>query len=89
MAQPPGAKHAGIRVPKLIFTLDQRPQFGPRVGRLSLTRWSDGLRSNHVIDIPTPNFFIGTSRGAVPHLSRDHVRSANGISWINVPFESL
>lgn len=75
--------------PKLTFILDRGKQFGPRVGRLCLTRPSDSSPSNHVIDIRTPNFLIGTSRGVIPHLSRDHVHSANGISWINVPFESF
>ncbi|KAG2363941.1 tRNA-guanine(15) transglycosylase-like protein [Suillus spraguei] len=79
---------AAQRFPKLTFTLEQGKQFGPRVGRLCLTRPSDSP-SNHVIDIRTPNFLIGTSRGAVPHFSRDHVHSANGISWINVSFESF
>ncbi|KAG1867273.1 hypothetical protein DFJ58DRAFT_904531 [Suillus subalutaceus] len=74
--------------PKLTFILERGKQFGPRVGRLCLTRPSDSP-SNHVIDIQTPNFLIGTSRGAVPHFSRDHVHSAKGISWINVPFESF
>ncbi|KAG2751119.1 hypothetical protein P692DRAFT_201710001 [Suillus brevipes Sb2] len=68
--------------------LDQGKQFGPRIGRLCLTRPSD-TPSNHIINIRTPNFLIGTSRGVIPHFSRDHVHSANGISWINVPFESF
>ncbi|KAG1722643.1 uncharacterized protein EDB91DRAFT_203475 [Suillus paluster] len=88
MVQTPGAQGVGVCFPKLTFTLDEGTQFGPRVGRLCLTRPSDSP-SNHIIDIPTPNFLVGTSRGAVPHFSRDHVRSANGISWINVPFESF
>ncbi|KAG2140649.1 hypothetical protein DEU56DRAFT_797943 [Suillus clintonianus] len=88
MAQTPEAQCVGVRFPKLTFTLDQAIQFGPRVGRLCLTRPSDSPY-NHVIDTPTPNFLIGTSRGAVPHFSRDHVHSAHGISWINVPFESF
>lgn len=78
----------GSHFPKLTFILDRGKQFGPRVGRLCLTRPSDSP-SNHVINIRTPNFLIGTSRGAVPHFSRDHVHSAKGISWINVPFESF
>ncbi|KAG1811866.1 tRNA-guanine(15) transglycosylase-like protein [Suillus subaureus] len=83
-----GAQRIGSRFPKLTFILDRGKQFGPRVGRLCLTRPSDSP-SNHVIDIRTPNFLIGTSRGAVPHFSRDHVHSAKGISWINVSFESF
>ncbi|KAG2108636.1 tRNA-guanine(15) transglycosylase-like protein [Suillus discolor] len=86
--QPGGAQRVGSRFPKLTFILDQGKQFGPRVGRLCLTRPSD-TPSNHLIDIPTPNFLIGTSRGVIPHFSRDHVHSANGISWINVSFESF
>lgn len=82
------AQRVSSRFPKLTFILEQGKQFGPRVGRLRLTRPSDSP-SNHVIDIRTPNFLIGTSRGVVPHFSRDHVHSANGISWINVSFESF
>ncbi|KAG9311794.1 hypothetical protein JVU11DRAFT_8041 [Chiua virens] len=41
------------------------------------------------ITIDTPNIFVGTSRGVVPHLSRDHVNGSDAIQWINVPFESL
>ncbi|KAG2144108.1 uncharacterized protein EDB93DRAFT_1087790 [Suillus bovinus] len=84
----PGQR-VGSCFPKLTFILDQGKQFGPRVGRLCLTRPSSDGQSNHVIDIPTPNFLIGTSRGAVPHLSRDHIHSANSINWINVSFESF
>ncbi|KAG1771948.1 tRNA-guanine(15) transglycosylase-like protein [Suillus placidus] len=87
-AQLEGAQRVGSRFPKFTFILDQGKQFGPRVGRLCLTRPSNCL-PNHVIDIRTPNFLIGTSRGVVPHFSRDHVHSANGISWINVSFESF
>ncbi|KAG2060076.1 hypothetical protein BDR06DRAFT_927447 [Suillus hirtellus] len=86
--QPGGGQRIGSRFPKLTFILDQGKQFGPRVGRLCLTRPSN-TPSNHLIDIPTPNFLIGTSRGVIPHFSRDHVHSANGISWINVSFESF
>lgn len=83
-----GAQRIGSLFPKLTFMLDQGKQFGPRIGRLCLTRPSD-TPSNHIINIQTPNFLIGTSRGVIPHFSRDHVHSANGISWINVPFESF
>ncbi|KAG1871408.1 hypothetical protein F4604DRAFT_1583403 [Suillus subluteus] len=83
-----GGQRIGSRFPKLTFVLDRGKQFGPRVGGLCLTRPSDSS-SNHIIDIQTPNFLVGTSRGAVPHFSRDHVHSAKGISWINVPFESF
>ncbi|KAF9236047.1 tRNA-guanine(15) transglycosylase-like protein [Melanogaster broomeanus] len=37
----------------------------------------------------TPNILVGTSRGVVPHLSRDHCNSSDAIKWINVPFESF
>jgi queuine tRNA-ribosyltransferase len=83
-----GVQRVGSRFPKLTFSLDQGRQFGPRIGRLCLTRPSDSP-SSHAINIRTPNFLIGTSRGIIPHFSRDHVHSANGISWINVAFESL
>ncbi|KAG1773416.1 hypothetical protein EDD22DRAFT_201642 [Suillus occidentalis] len=90
MAQTPleSAQRIGSLFPKLTFKLDQGKQFGPRVGRLCLTRPSDSP-PNYVINIQTPNFLIGTSRGVIPHFSRDHVHSVNGISWINVAFESF
>ncbi|KAI6132332.1 hypothetical protein EV401DRAFT_1849807 [Pisolithus croceorrhizus] len=71
-------------------------RFGPRLGRIALL---EVPREEYTIDISidetssvtfnTPNILVGTSRGVVPHLSRDHCNSADAIRWINVPFESF
>jgi queuine tRNA-ribosyltransferase len=58
-------------------------RFGPRLGEFILKRIEQDE-----IQIQTPNFLTTTSRGVIPHLSRDHYGSS-GISWVNVPFESL
>ena len=82
-----------MRPPSLTFTLPPCvPTFGPRVGRIVLTR--DGDRASAAstrmpITMATPNLFVGTSRGVVPHLSRDHTHGSDAIRWLNVPFESL
>lgn len=87
-----------MRYPSLAFTLPPRiPKFGPRVGRVALTR--DGADEVSArastgdtavsITMDTPNIFVGTSRGIVPHLSRDHTHGSDAIRWIDVPFESL
>ena len=59
--------------------------FGPRVGLVSVQR-QDGTAS---VAIRTPGMVTATSRGVVPHLSRDHVRLTKAIRWVHVPFESL
>ncbi|KAF8162653.1 tRNA-guanine(15) transglycosylase-like protein, partial [Crassisporium funariophilum] len=41
------------------------------------------------IHIQTPNLLTATSRGVVPHLSRDHHKLTNAIRWVNVPFETF
>ncbi|KAG6379615.1 hypothetical protein JVT61DRAFT_10124 [Boletus reticuloceps] len=42
-----------------------------------------------LITMDTPNILVGTSRGVVPHLSRDHTHGSDAIQWLHVPFESL
>ena len=83
-------------VPTLSFNLTASClEFGPRFGQITLSRpttvQDNGSPSFDVspITIDTPNILVGTSRGVVPHLSRDHCNSAGAIKWINVPFESL
>lgn len=61
-------------------------RYGPRIGNIILKRSGD-LDSH--LAIPTPNLITTTSRGLVPHLSRDHYKTTNAILWINVPFETL
>ncbi|EIW77271.1 hypothetical protein CONPUDRAFT_168246 [Coniophora puteana RWD-64-598 SS2] len=41
------------------------------------------------IELPTPGFLVCTSRGVVPHLSRDHCNAASAVHWVHVPFESF
>lgn len=61
------------------------PLFGPRLGEVSIAR-SDGSTP---LAVKTPGLIAATSRGVVPHLSRDHVRITKAIRWVHVPFESL
>ena len=80
-----------MRHPSLTFTLPPCiPKFGPRVGRVELAR--DGVSdasTSTLITMDTPNTLVGTSRGVVPHFSRDHTDGSDAIRWLNVPFESL
>ncbi|KAH9934864.1 tRNA-guanine(15) transglycosylase-like protein [Fomitopsis serialis] len=61
------------------------PCFHPRVGQVSVQR-PDGAAP---IAIKTPGMMTATSRGVVPHLSRDHVRLTRAIRWVHVPFETF
>ncbi|KAF8057003.1 tRNA-guanine(15) transglycosylase-like protein [Lyophyllum atratum] len=74
------------RSPGLQFTLagTAQPCFGPRLGMLVLRR-SNGIE----IKLETPALLTSTSRGVVPHLSRDHARLTNAIGWVHVPFETF
>jgi hypothetical protein len=76
-----------IIMSNLSFSLLTPPttRFGPRLGAVFLKRAHD---NNNEIQIQTPGFLTSTSRGVIPHLSRDHYAST-GIRWVNVPFESL
>jgi hypothetical protein len=62
------------------------PCFGPRLGTATLQRPGDSSVS---VTVETPAMITSTSRGVVPHLSRDHQASAEAICWMNVPIESL
>ncbi|KAI6010129.1 hypothetical protein EDC04DRAFT_2581170 [Pisolithus marmoratus] len=72
-------------------------RFAPRVGKITLAAPQEECSTSTDIPIDeassvtfdTPNILVGTSRGVVPHLSRDHCNSARAIRWINVPFESF
>ncbi|KAI6142856.1 hypothetical protein BKA82DRAFT_530571 [Pisolithus tinctorius] len=87
----------GSDVRMLTFGLQKSCQsrFGPRVGRIILAAPREECTTDIAIDgtssvtLDTPNILVGTSRGVVPHLSRDHCNSADAIKWINVPFESF
>ncbi|KAI0040598.1 hypothetical protein FA95DRAFT_852071 [Auriscalpium vulgare] len=59
--------------------------FGPRLGKVSLQRDAEGS----TLEILTPGLITSTSRGVVPHLSRNNVNATAAICWVHVPFESF
>ncbi|KAI0701867.1 tRNA-guanine(15) transglycosylase-like protein [Cytidiella melzeri] len=72
----------------LSFTVqgpDPTSQFAPRLGRLVLKRHDE----SQVLDILTPALITTTSRGIVPHLSRNHVEITAPIGWTQVHFETF
>jgi len=73
----------------LTFSLSPRSSklFSPRLGTLLFNRTCGD--SAATVQLNTPTFITTTSRGVVPHLSRDNARGTNAVRWINVPFESL
>jgi hypothetical protein len=62
------------------------PHFGPRLGTATLARPDDPGMS---VVTETPGLVTMTTRGLVPHLSRDHQAGAAAIRWMGLPFESL
>ncbi|KAL1747335.1 tRNA-guanine(15) transglycosylase-like protein [Schizophyllum fasciatum] len=60
---------------------------GPRLG--NFVKKSKENPDANAVEIATPGLITMTSRGVVPHLSRDHTRGADAIQWIHVPFESF
>ncbi|KAL0071158.1 hypothetical protein AAF712_001718 [Marasmius tenuissimus] len=54
--------------------------FGPRLGRIAFQNGTD---------LVTPNLITPTSRGIVPHLSRDNLIRTSSVSWLHVPYESF
>ncbi|KAI6045338.1 hypothetical protein EDC04DRAFT_3054699 [Pisolithus marmoratus] len=89
-------EHGDVRV--LRFHLRTSwSRFGPQVGKITLAAPQEECSTGTDIPIDkassvtfdTPNILVGTSRGVVPHLSRDHCNSVDAIRWINVPFESF
>lgn len=65
--------------------VEQAVPFGPRFGAISLQR-EDGFV---LPEIKTPGLITTTSRGVVPHLSRDHTSLTEAVRWVQLPFESL
>ncbi|KIL63704.1 hypothetical protein M378DRAFT_164128 [Amanita muscaria Koide BX008] len=67
------------------FTLQSTSsaKFAPRIGKVLLQRLSPSDL------IPTPNLLTSTSRGVIPHLSRDHHNKTDAVRWVNIPFESF
>ncbi|PPQ68233.1 hypothetical protein CVT24_005041 [Panaeolus cyanescens] len=78
--------------PTFTFTLSTRSnaaRFGPRIGTISLKRPIPSSSSENDLQISTPSLITTTSRGVVPHLSRDHHSQTSAIKWVNVPFETF
>ena len=59
--------------------------FGPRLGAVTFER-EDG---SVLLEIRTPGLIAATSRGVVPHLSREHTSLTEAVRWVELPFESL
>ncbi|EKM55646.1 uncharacterized protein PHACADRAFT_256420 [Phanerochaete carnosa HHB-10118-sp] len=69
----------------LLSTAEKAAPFGPRLGTVSVQRKDvDGT-----VEIKTPGLITTTSRGVVPHLSRDHTSFTEAVRWVQLPFESL
>ncbi|KAJ7594090.1 tRNA-guanine(15) transglycosylase-like protein [Mycena floridula] len=65
-----------FRIHPLKIGIQER--FGPRIGSFAL--------GNSTLD--SPGIIASTSRGVVPHLSRDHYET-KAIRWVNLPFETF
>ena len=85
-------KNAPATLLNFSLTSPNPTRYGPRIGNIILKRsrdLPDDSSQNHVLQIPTPNLLTTTSRGVVPHISRDHYKLTDAILWVNVPFETL
>ncbi|OSD02794.1 tRNA-guanine transglycosylase [Trametes coccinea BRFM310] len=77
---------AAASTPSPLFVPTTPPaKFGPRTGTLTLARPEDGI----FLSSDTPALLAATSRGIVPHLSRDHLHLAQAIQHVQLPFESF
>ncbi|KAJ3503682.1 hypothetical protein NMY22_g18162 [Coprinellus aureogranulatus] len=88
---------------RLTFTLSSsspqnvdgsQSKFGPRLGKVVLERTqTEGANlgtGTTKIAMDTPALFATTSRGVVPHISRDHYGVVGeSLGWTCVPFESF
>ena len=85
-------KNAPATLLNFSLTSPNPTRYGPRIGNIILKRsrdLPDDSSQNHLLQIPTPNLLTTTSRGVVPHISRDHYKLTDAILWVNVPFETL
>ncbi|KAJ7675088.1 tRNA-guanine(15) transglycosylase-like protein [Mycena rosella] len=67
------------------FSVGAGARFGPRTGSVTLQRHA----SPTTLTIPTPGLMVATSRGVVPHLSRDQHKRTHPLRWVHVPFETF
>ena len=84
-------KNAPATLLSFSLTSPNPTRYGPRIGNIILKRSRDlpDDSSQGHLQIPTPNLLTTTSRGVVPHISRDHYKITDAIIWVNVPFETL
>ena len=70
-----------LSMPRFQFTTTRTAssRFSPRTGNINFAKTL----------IDTPTSLTSTSRGVVPHLTRDHVVLSPSIKWVHVPFEIL
>lgn len=54
-----------------------------RLGRLTISR-----ENSSPVELSTPTLWTYTSRGVVPHLTRDNVLKSPAIKGIHIPLES-
>lgn len=80
---------ATYNIPSLAFKLldPSRPSLCPRAGTISLEPVQNVASGN--LTVETPGFMTMTSRGAVPHLTWDHLDKTSVVTMIHAPFESL
>ncbi|KAI0371770.1 hypothetical protein BV20DRAFT_1120421 [Pilatotrama ljubarskyi] len=71
--------------PPLFQPSSHPPRFGPRIGTLTIVR-DEGAT---IHQSQTPALLTATSRGIVPHLSRDHLHLTRTIRHIQLRFESF
>ncbi|KAJ7497134.1 tRNA-guanine(15) transglycosylase-like protein [Mycena latifolia] len=57
--------------------------FGPRTGSVTLQRATTSMT------VSTPGLMVATTRGTVPHLSRDQYRRTPPLRCVHVPFETF
>ena len=84
----PSSRARAFMASRPLFTLtgsSPSGKYGPRTGSISIDR-EDGTPS---VQTDTPALLTTTSRGVVPHLSRDNVHLTGAIRHIQLPFESL
>ncbi|KAF9465051.1 hypothetical protein BDZ94DRAFT_1255195 [Collybia nuda] len=76
-----------VNVAGLSFTLANPTttrKFGPRIGS-AVFRRPNGAE----LTIETPGMLASSSRGVIPHLSRDHHNLTKAIRWVHIPFETF
>lgn len=82
-------KNAQATLLNFSLTSPSPTRYGPRIGNVILKRSKDLPDDSSHLQISTPNLLSTTSRGVIPHISRDQYKITDAILWVNVPFETL